>query len=383
MAPQLIEYHDTWDKIDAMLVDILSKSYRRQTLDSFGNGWIFNWFCADHVGYHTNPRRRDIGYHKVFDHYRKILAQTDSARDAIYFHYHPMPLNRQAHCNATHYFAHGDTLFQILARRIIDRKWFPSAYRPGFHVIRPDSHWFLEQFIPFDFSNQAGDYPTGRDNSDLAGGRFGDWRRAPKSWQPYHPDHDDYQKSGNSRRLIFRCLNIGTRHSCITQDDVNQAFSEAADNKPIVLAFTNHDYRNMRTDVETIRGMLSIANQHYPNVKFRFCRARQAARLALRIEQKPPPRLQLEMNDNRLRIRSDTPIFGPQPFYAFKTRTGDYYHDNLDFQECFREWTYVFDQQTFPLSAIETIGLAACDNAGNVTVVHLDVKERQIREYFI
>ncbi len=194
VAPQLIEYHDTWDKIDAMLVDILSKSYRRQTLDSFGNGWIFNWFCADHVGYHTNPRRRDIGYHKVFDHYRKILAQTDSARDAIYFHYHPMPLNRQAHCNATHYFAHGDTLFQILARRIIDRKWFPSAYRPGFHVIRPDSHWFLEQFIPFDFSNQAGDYPTGRDNSDLAGGRFGDWRRAPKSWQPYHPDHDDYRK---------------------------------------------------------------------------------------------------------------------------------------------------------------------------------------------
>ena len=32
---------------------------------------------------------------------------------------------------------------------------FPRRIVPGFHVIRPDSHWFLEQHIPFDFSNQA------------------------------------------------------------------------------------------------------------------------------------------------------------------------------------------------------------------------------------
>ena len=38
---------------------------------------------------------------------------------------------------------------------MIDRQWFPAAHRPGFHVIRPDSHWFLEQFVPFDYSSQA------------------------------------------------------------------------------------------------------------------------------------------------------------------------------------------------------------------------------------
>ena len=61
----------------------------------------------------------------------------------------------------------------------------PSTYRPGFHTIRPDSNWFLEQWIPFDFSNQStkneGNQP------DLIGGRWGDWRRAPNSWKPYHP----------------------------------------------------------------------------------------------------------------------------------------------------------------------------------------------------
>ena len=60
-----------------------------------------------------------------------------------------------AHYCATHYFATGNRLFEILARDIIDRHWFPAVNRPGFHVTRPDSHWFLEQFIPLDYSNQG------------------------------------------------------------------------------------------------------------------------------------------------------------------------------------------------------------------------------------
>ena len=37
------------------------------------------------------------------------------------------------------------------------------------------------------------------------------WNYAPRSWKPYHPSHDDYQKIGKSRRWIARCLNVGTR----------------------------------------------------------------------------------------------------------------------------------------------------------------------------
>src|SRR5690606_40662912 len=83
-----------------------------------------------------------------------ILNETDSAEDGIQFHYQPHPHNRNAHHCATHWWAASDSLYQILTRRVIDRLWFPAANRPGFHVLRPDSHWFLEQYIPFDFSNQ-------------------------------------------------------------------------------------------------------------------------------------------------------------------------------------------------------------------------------------
>jgi len=82
--------------------------------------------------------------------------------------------------------ASGDGLYEILARRVIDWLWFPSCFRPGFHTERPDSHLFLEQFIPFDYANQAcGD--DGGAFSDTAGGRYGDWRRATRSWHPYQP----------------------------------------------------------------------------------------------------------------------------------------------------------------------------------------------------
>jgi hypothetical protein len=194
VAPHLLTYNDTWDKVDSMLTDIMSEPYRNRLLDAEGNGWVYNWFCVDHVEYAINPRRRDIGYHNIFDHYRCMISDTESLRDGQQFHFHPHNFRNEAHRCATHWWGNATTLHQILSRRVIDRQWFPAAHRAGFHVIRPDSHWFLEQFIPFDFSSQAMT-PTNEDRSqlDILGGRFGDWRHAPVTWQPYHPAHDDYQ----------------------------------------------------------------------------------------------------------------------------------------------------------------------------------------------
>ena len=77
---------------------------------------------------------------------------------------------------------HSPHLVGILARKLLERSWFPSVYRPGFHTIRPDSHWFLEQWFPFDYSNQSTDEDI--DQPDLADGRFGDWRPPPPTAVP-------------------------------------------------------------------------------------------------------------------------------------------------------------------------------------------------------
>jgi hypothetical protein len=372
--PHLLAYNDTWDKIDTMLAKLLPESFRNRVPDSAGKGWIYNWFCVDHVDYDLNPRRRDIGYHNIFEHYSAQIRTTGSTQDGLHFHYHPHSFRREAHRCATHWWSSSNSLHQIISRRIIDHHWFPAAHRPGFHVIRPDSHWFLEQHIPFDFSNQA-TINSAEDGMQfgLLGGRLGDWRRAPATWEPYHPSADDYQVPGNCRRWIARCLNVGTRYRLLHEQDLQQAFAEAAEGKPVVLAITNHDFRDMEPDIDTFRQQVNKVVVDFPETPFLYCEAVDGMRAALELAPLPPCELDLvlhKVDDHThiLKISSATPTFGPQPWLALKTVEGTYYFDNCDIDVPFHQWQYVFDEETFPLAAVNAIGVAANNSFGTTTV---------------
>jgi hypothetical protein len=385
LDPDLLEYNDTWGKIQEMLDDCLSPGFRNKVIDSTGKGWVYNWFCADFVNFDNNPRRRCMGYHNIFDYYNTVITDQDS----IHFHYHPHGLINNAHISATNWFR-TDSLEQILCRRIIDRGWFPVCNRPGFQVNRPDSHWFLEQYIPFDYSNMAIE-PTEDDKKsyDFSGGRSGDWRRAPRNWYPYHPSYDDYQKIGLCRRWITRCLNIGTRSYNINQKELDKAFVVASrPNIDQIVSFANHDFRDIRKDISHFRDMLGKSVSKYPNVEFVFSDPLTPFREMFMkdCEHKEHCNLELESTQHgtdmlELRIESNIPIFGPQPYLAIKTHSGQYFHDNLDIHKPFRKWSYTFDRETLPIKAVESIGIAANTPYGKTTVVVLHEDERMEEVY--
>ena len=83
LSSHLTNYNDTWDKIKKMNKKIFSSNFRKKNKDSFGKNWIFNWHCLDHVGYKYNPRRRTLGYHKIFDYYKKTLSKYKNHQDEI------------------------------------------------------------------------------------------------------------------------------------------------------------------------------------------------------------------------------------------------------------------------------------------------------------
>jgi hypothetical protein len=374
--PHLLAYNDTWDKVDAMLAEVMDEAFRTQMPDSMGNGWVYNWFCVDHVDYDVNPRRRDMGYHNVFDHYRAAIRETGSRQDGLHFHYHPHSFRREAHRCATHWWASSNSLYQVMSRRIIDRLWFPAAHRPGFHVIRPDSHWFLEQHIPFDFSSQA-ITTSAIDQAQMVGGRYGDWRRAPVTWEPYHPSADDYQVPGDCRRWIARCLNVGTRYRLLQEKDVRLAFTEASEGKPVVLAITNHDFRDMAPDIDSTRELIDRVARDYPDTPFVFSEAITAMRSALNLAAMAPCELDLTLQQvgdstHILKVESKIPTFGPQPWLALKTVDGTYHFDNFDIDIPFHSWQYVFDEDTFTLRALDAIGVAANNAVGVTTVAVMD-----------
>ena len=372
--PKLISFNESWDDIGRMLKTICSLRFRREHGDSSGSGWLYNWFCLDHVGYDYNPRGRCLGHHKVYDYYLMNCSGQSNVRDRVYFHYHPLPYNRMAHSCATNYL-NDNHLFEILARKVIDRQWFPAVFRPGFHTIRPDSHWFLEQWIPFDYSNQATEAET--DQPDLGDGRFGDWRQAPRRWGGYHPSHDDYQAEGDCRRLIFRCLNMRARLRELSQSDVDDAFQQASLSGKAVLAFTNHDFRDMASEISSVYQKIKKSALRWPDVEFRHCNALEAARCYLDGGSPEPLGLELVIReksagDAELNVTTHSRLFGPQPFLAIKTVEGSYYYDNFDLGSQPNSWKYTFDWQTFTLKRLEKVGVAATGRQGQMEIAVWD-----------
>ena len=365
-----LNYKKNWGEIDEMLERITSEKFRMKYMDSFGNGYKYNWFIMDWADYRINPRCRDQGFNNIYNHYKDFYDIHDLWKwgDEFQFHAHPMSTNHEAHKCGTSYL-NSPHIYESLCHRIIDCGDFPTCFRPGFHTERPDSNWFLEQFIPFDYANQSIELTEkDKQQKDSIEGRFGDWRRAPSDWSFYHPDIDDYQIAGNCRRTIFRCLNVGTRLRLITQEEVDKAFARAANGENTILSYCDHDYREMSYDVDEVYERIRIAGKKYPNVKFINSGAYEAA-MAVTGKSKDLFSLKCEIKNEkgitRLHVEANADTFGPQPFLAIKTKDGRYFMDNFDFQKPKRYWTYTFDEHSILVDDVCMLGIASCSATGN------------------
>ena len=382
LSGHLLNYNTTWDEIDRMHETLLGSQFRNKLLDSEGKGWVFNWYCLDHVGFEYNPRRRDLGYHNIYDHYKELLAAYDAEEiDDIQWHYHPMSTYREAHRCATSY-ATSTELYQILSRRIIERGWFPSVFRAGFQAERPDSNLFLEQWIPFDMTNMATEDPTALDGYiDFRNGRSGDWRRAPADWSVYSPHHDDYQVPGGCRRKIARSLNILNRIASIDQYEMDKAFKRANEGKPALVGLASHDFRDIGAEVDYVRSLIDKSKESFPEVRFRFMRATHAFRDYLEESGEYLDDEPLQLEARLVEKADDVPYleviqtkgecFGPQPYLAIKTKSRQFKHDNFDFDLRKGRWFYAFHTDTLPLSDVDSLGVASADRQGYTSVVTL------------
>ena len=181
---------------------------------------------------------------------------------------------------------------------------------------------------------------------DITSGRYGDWRFAPDEWGIYHPDFYDYQKPGSMKRYIARCLNLDSRLRPINRNEIERAFQMAnVGNSPVIMSVTNHDEREMRTGIEwymnTIR---EVQNTSFKNIKIKHCTAVEAIRGAAGLEFRAPVKLDFSWEKNRLHIRPDGAVWGPQPFYVSEQRI-QYIHDNLD-RYTDDSWSFTFDDDT-------------------------------------
>jgi len=357
-----LSYLRTWGEVDEMLQSYFSNEFRSRLVDDFGGQIATSWFVMDHEDYKPNPRNKAIGQGVVHEKYADFLLRHPSVRDEIQYHFHPSSISGNPVGAGTSFANSLPRLTSDLAMRLITFQWFPSTFRPGFHSVRPDSHLWLEQWFPFDFSNQA--YETSENQPDLSHGRFGDWRRAPRTWRGYRPSLADHQLPGSLDRTVFRCLNVGTRLRELQDQHITQAFIEAKDQGSAILAFTNHDFRDIREDVSNVVSDVKRVQRVFPDVKVRFANASDAARQHLMLGEEVP-HLEVVLDENRLLVTTNqTQLHSHQPFLAIKHRHGAFLHDNFDQLDGVNTFCYTFDLQTIPLNLVETIGVAVVGKNG-------------------
>jgi len=394
--PRHPEILSTWDAVDEFLARIFSPDFRTRVTDSEGGWLIISWFIMSWTGFTTNPVRRDFGYHKIYDHYMERWgARMREYRDGVYWHYHHPPPSGVGNEWGKDWSANQE-YYNILNRLIIDRGYFPAVFRAGGTIETNESSAWLERWIPFDYSNRAGDLDWDKREGRHLLRDLCDWNRAPADWSPYHPSPEDYQRPGNMKRVIPRCPELLTNHHGLEEADIVMAFERAKclsekrykrhpyaaytdawgcvgyvfrigskEGKGTILATFDHDYRD-RTEifVERFPEPLARVARRYPTVHWRYASALKAAQSALGYHGLKGPEFAVHFDPAKKAfvITADCPLFGHRPYVVCQyPDSGEYIYEEVQ-PIAERTWLLPVDET----KRARLIGIASSDAFGNV-----------------
>ncbi len=368
VAPHQLNFLSSWEEIKNSL-DLVDKK-RLLLTDDYGDPWCMTFFCVDHINYSDNPRNKNYGVGEIHSYYKKRI-ENNNFKDELQWHYHPKSISTNPVGLGTSFDNTLNEIHHILCHRIINHEFFPTCYRPGYHAEGQDANFFLEQWIPFDFANQR--YHEQVVDLEINDYRIANWNRAPNIWNAYHPSRENVQQVGAFQRWVFRCLNIGSRHENITKEHIEAAFMEARDTGSSVLAITNHDYRQMVSDIEFMHDSIHFTKEKFPTVQVQYVSASTAARMSLDLDEIDKPQVKIFISQEKLVITLIRgKLFSVQPYLAILTKSGIYLHDNLNPSKI-GIWDYKFSSDFIELSQIKKIAVAYVGENGRAYIEKLDI----------
>jgi hypothetical protein len=369
--PEII---NSWFKLKKLIEIILSKKFRNQYKDSQGNGLVFSWFLLTLTGFKTNPFKRPMKYHQNYDFYnnnfKKIFKKFD---DEIYWHYHQPAPSRIGNewCRD---WTGSQEYFNILARMVMERSYFPSCFRAGGRIEDNDLSNWLEQWIPFDFSNSS-TKEGNLERVESAGQKLKnliDWSKSTQSWVSYNPSRENYQKNGSQKRFVFRCLDVKSDFVKLSDQEIRKAFSEAYNGKNSVLSFFEHDRRfNAIKNIEDVMQRIKIISNEFKKVKWYYSNARKASVLSNNILDFPRPKFKIKTGENnRLIITSNNNIFGNTPFLCGYNNQKFFFEIPLNVLG-YNKWitgpNFLIDKK------IKKIAIAANSPSGNIGINYFKI----------
>ena len=327
----LQHYHDfpnpdtTYSSPTGEMAQVMADSYRTGHSDSLGNPLKMTWYMQTGSLYACGT---NCGPLLPLDLIMDYQAQNvERWGDELAFHYHTWIWNNPDgdsiwRWNQAPDFTYCEYDFeQTMAHMLIDRSFFASSFRSGWHYM--DNYWgrYLDDWFPYRFEN---DHPNVNvDTTEPLDNNY-DWSRSPAEWVPYHPDPNDYQRPGSLRGWDSRSIYLPN----LTQTVVNDAFAQAQAGNTQIMTLFSHIKEDFSTQANAAHNMLVAAHAAYPQVEFEYLTGRDCMRKWRGGTDTTSPDLVLTTSDNgdtrTVFISTNEEIYQRQPLVARLSNTGAY-----------------------------------------------------------
>jgi cell division septation protein DedD len=214
-----------------------------------------------------------------------------------------------------------------LDHMIIDNNFYPTAFRAGEYIMStPMSNW-LEQYIPFYFTQTGSYVPT----------HF------------YSPGLNHWQTTANAYA---------------SNTDMQSAFVAANSYGSSIYSFYMNDYDAMQGNITYLQSSLNYLTIEYPSVTFKYVTATQAMQADLGYTDTTPPTFTVTRNGGTYAITSSKTLWNNSPYVALEYSNGVYENINAALVGT-NTWTISPPNS----GSLVKIGVAASDLFGNPGLV--------------
>ncbi|MFH1978486.1 MAG: hypothetical protein ABIJ92_04115 [Candidatus Aenigmatarchaeota archaeon] len=291
--------------------------------DSFGNQAKLTWYLQSDASYCEYWGNCGLIHDLLMGNWSEEI---EDFGDDLEWHYHHVKK-----CGSGSYPQHYDfkgheyLAENALNHLLIDKEFFPSSYRAGWVWEDNDLSNWLDDIVPFDFTNLA----PFRRNSTIYDGCWWswydwvdgtiynyDWSRAPVDSSPYHPSVDDYQTPGDTDRTIFYCNPFG--------EYPEKSFEYAQQNGVGVYCTYTHEDGIRPRYLESEKAKLDALSQEY-GIPYKFVTADEAARslLGMGDDDIAPEIYTRTWGSNGVEVIFSEEIYG-EPYATIKKSDGTY-----------------------------------------------------------
>ncbi len=307
--PNRKELLKNWQEVDIAMSKLFSLNFRNKFKDSFNGTIKFGWFFLNWTGFKENPRRRDLGYHKIRDYYlKKYSKEMLDFKDEQCWHYHHPHKSKIANQWGFDWKTSNE-YENIISRQIIDRNWFPVSFRAGGTIMHKQLSEWVDQWFPIDFSNRS---PIKCPEMD--------WSDGIMSWKPYKPSKINFKKKGFSKRYLARSVDLNSRVYKIQDKDIYQAFNEVRDNELSVISVFDHDYRDIENSIINFLKRFVEISKEYKNIKWEFSTPQNVFKS---LNKNYKIEVKTKLNSNIFNIYTSLEIYQNQPWVCAKLKNGE------------------------------------------------------------